>query len=369
MYRDPVPRFPKQLWFAAAMAVALIALVAAIRAGAVPEGSGDGPRVLPGSTRAEGTRIERPELPRISLAGVVSAVRTRVAPTPTPGPTSAISPTPSPSPTLPLPTLRPTATPAYTPTPPPRVDHYWLHRPIGPDGTDEISYYYPYASRADGSYPIHTGVEFVNRLGTPVLAAGDGTTVVAGTDDIQVYGARSRFYGQLVILELDQRLYDRPVFVLYGHLSEIHVQVGQRVESGEVVGLVGATGIAEGPHVHMEVRYGENDYRATTNPLLWLPPFDGYGTLAGRVTLPDGSPAVEARLLLFRSGSTVPVRDVVTYPDRLVNSDPAWGETFCTGELEAGEYFLQVTRGTRTYVEEFTIRSGQTTWVEVLMEP
>ena len=369
MYRDPVPRFPKQLWFAAAMAVALIALVAAIRAGAVPEGSGDGPRVLPGSTRAEGTRIERPELPRISLAGVVSAVRTRVAPTPTPGPTSAISPTPSPSPTLPLPTLRPTATPAYTPTPPPRVDHYWLHRPIGPDGTDEISYYYPYASRADGSYPIHTGVEFVNRLGTPVLAAGDGTTVVAGTDDIQVYGARSRFYGQLVILELDQRLYDRPVFVLYGHLSEIHVQVGQRVESGEVVGLVGATGIAEGPHVHMEVRYGENDYRATTNPLLWLPPFAGYGTLAGRVTLPDGSPAVEARLLLFRSGSTVPVRDVVTYPDRLVNSDPAWGETFCTGELEAGEYFLQVTRGTRTYVEEFTIRSGQTTWVEVLMEP
>jgi murein DD-endopeptidase MepM/ murein hydrolase activator NlpD len=363
VYRDPVPRFPRQLWFAVAMAVALVALVAAIRTGALPEASADGPRILP-----DGTRLERVELPRISVAGIVAAVRTRVAPTPTPGPTSAVSPTPSPSPTLPLPTLRPTATLAWTPTPPLRADHYWLHRPIGPEGTDEISYYYPYASRADGSYPIHTGVEFVNPLGTEVLAAGDGTIVVAGTDDVQVYGARTKFYGQLIILELDQRLYDRPIYVLYGHLSEIGVHEGQRVQRGEVIGRVGATGIAEGPHLHLEVRYGQNDYRATVNPLLWLPPFDGYGTLAGRVTLPDGSPVVEARLLLFRSGSTIPVRDMVTYPDRLVNSDPAWGETFCTGELEAGAYFLQITRGMRTYVQEFTIHAGQTTWVELQLE-
>jgi len=363
LYREPVPRFPKQMWFAAAMAVVLIAMVAAIRAGAVPAGSGES------TTSVEGTRVPGVELPPISLAGVVSAVRTRLAPTPTPGATSAVSPSPTPSPTLPLPTLRPTATSAFTPTPPPRTDHYWLRRPIGPDGTDEISYYYPYASRGDGSYPIHTGVEFVNPLGTPVLAVGDGTVVVAGSDEVQVYGARAGFYGRLIILELDRRLYDRPVYVLYGHLSEIHVQVGQRVSGGETIGLVGAAGVAEGPHLHFEVRYGQNDYRATVNPLLWLPPFDGYGTLAGRVILPDGRPAVETRLLLFRSGSTVPVRDVVTYPDRLVNADPAWGETFCTGELEAGDWYLQVTRAGRTYVQEFTIRSGETTWVEVQVNP
>jgi murein DD-endopeptidase MepM/ murein hydrolase activator NlpD len=100
-------------------------------------------------------------------------------------------------------------------------------RHIGPDGTNEISYYHPYASRGDGSYPIHTGVEFVNPYGTPVLAAGDGTVVVAGSDDIQVYGARADFYGQLIILELGRRLYDRPVYVLYGHLSEIRVHAGE----------------------------------------------------------------------------------------------------------------------------------------------
>jgi hypothetical protein len=157
--------------------------------------------------------------------------------------------------------------------------------------------------------------------------------------------------------------------VLYGHLSEIQVNVGQRVRAGDVIGLVGATGIAEGPHLHMEVRYGENDYRATVNPLLWLPPFEGHGTLAGRVTLPDGSPVVEARLLLFRVGSTVPVREVVTYPDRLVNPDPAWGENLATGDLRAGEWYLQMTRFGRTYVEPFTIHSGQTTWVEIQVNP
>jgi len=356
LYRDPVPRVPKQVWFVVAMALALLGLMAAIRAGAVPESSGEGPR------------LEGPELPRISLAGVVSAVRTRVAPPATPTATPEITTTPTPTPTLALPTLRPSPTPATTPTPPPHRDHYWSRRPIAPGGMDEISYYYPYASRGDGSYPIHTGVELVNPIGTEVLAVADGTVVVAGSDDTQVYGARSAFYGQLVIVELAEQLYGRPVYVLHGHLSDILVHVGQRVQAGDVIALVGSSGIAEGPHLHLEVRYGQNDYRATVNPVLWLPPFEGYGTLAGRVTLPSGHAATEARLLLFRMGSTIPVREVVTYPDRMVNADPAWGESFATGELEAGEWYAQITRAGRTYVESFTITSGRTTWLEIRVD-
>ena len=94
----------------------------------------------------------------------------------------------------------------------------------------------------------------MNPMGTPILATASGTIVVAGDDLHQVYGARDNFYGLLVIEELDRRLDGNPIYVLYGHLSRVKVQVGQKVKTGEVIGLVGMSGVAEGPHLHMEVR-------------------------------------------------------------------------------------------------------------------
>jgi len=224
-----------------------------------------------------------------------------------------------------------------------------------------VAHFYPYASRGDGTYPIHHGVEFVNPMDTPILATAAGTVIVAGDDLRQVYGARTDFYGQLVITELDHTFQGKPLYVLYGHLSEVLVDVGQRVKTGHVLGLVGMTGVAEGPHLHMEVRYGENDYGSTVNPELWVRPHDGHGTLAGLLLSPDGQPVAEAKIMLYQAGTTgKPFRELSSYPDREVNSDPAWQENFVGGDLKAGRWRVEVYKNARLYTETFTIEAGAT---------
>lgn len=274
---------------------------------------------------------------------------------PSPRPTSTLSATA---------TAAPSATPTSTKTTP--EDHYWLERPISPEGYDSVARFYPYASRADGTYPIHHGVEFVNPMGTPILATAPGTILVAGDDLTQVYGARTDFYGLLIVEQLERRFEGEPVYVLYGHLSEIKVREGEPVGTGDVIGLVGATGVAEGPHLHMEVRVGGNDYGATVNPELWVRPHEGHGTLAGLLLSPEGEPVIEAKIILSRVAAPGEVAvEIITYPDKEVNPDPAWGENFAIGDLEAGEWLIEVYRNQRLYTETVTIKAGATTWLRL----
>jgi murein DD-endopeptidase MepM/ murein hydrolase activator NlpD len=101
--------------------------------------------------------------------------------------------------------------------------HLRLVKPIGPDaeGDRVPGGYFPYGSTGGGRYHLHHGVDYMNPVGTPVLAAAAGKVVVAGNDLETVYGAKPDFYGNLVIQELDQRFNGEPVYVLYGHLSEV----------------------------------------------------------------------------------------------------------------------------------------------------
>lgn len=89
-------------------------------------------------------------------------------------------------------------------------------------------------------YGFHSGVDLVAASGTPVKAAAPGRVSWAGPRD---------GWGLLVTLANAAG-----VRTMYAHLSSIDVQLGEHVADGAVLGLVGATGDATGPHLHFEVR-------------------------------------------------------------------------------------------------------------------
>ena len=86
----------------------------------------------------------------------------------------------------------------------------------------------------------HEGTDYAASTGTPVMSAGEGVVIRAG---------RAGGYGNLV--EIRHR---SGVTTRYGHLSRIKTKAGARVSQGQVIGLVGATGLASGPHLHYEFR-------------------------------------------------------------------------------------------------------------------
>lgn len=87
---------------------------------------------------------------------------------------------------------------------------------------------------------MHRGLDIANRPGTPVVAPADGMVVFAGTEG---------GYGKVIVLDHGYGVKTR-----YGHLSEIKVRLGERVQRGQRIGAVGNTGRSTGPHLHYEVR-------------------------------------------------------------------------------------------------------------------
>ena len=364
---DPAPDYPKQIWFVLIMVLVLVGLVLSVALGMAPERRKSAARVAISPTAAavmpqetaSATHTFAPA-PRSSstISPTAQATTTRTS---TATNTGARTSTPAAAPSL-TETSAPSETPSPTETP--AREHFWLESPFSSEYNDRVARFYPYASRLDGTYPIHHGVEYGNETGTPVLATASGMIIVAGNDDDHVYGARDHFYGLVVIQELDRLLEEQPIYVLYGHLSTIDVQVGQTVDVGDALGSVGMTGVAEGPHLHMEIRAGGNDYSATVNPVLWVRPASGHGVLAGRLDGSDGAPITEAKLTLSRSESPDTVeRDIVTYPAREVNADPTWNENYAIGDLEAGSWIVKLYHLGRLYTAEVTIHSGVTSWL------
>jgi murein DD-endopeptidase MepM/ murein hydrolase activator NlpD len=91
-------------------------------------------------------------------------------------------------------------------------------------------------------YRPHHGIDYAAASGTPVSALGDGEILFAG------YRGS---YGKLVIIK-----HRNGYSTYYGHLSRIGKGIARRarVAQGEVIGFVGATGLATGPHLHLEIR-------------------------------------------------------------------------------------------------------------------
>ena len=98
---------------------------------------------------------------------------------------------------------------------------------------------------------MHQGVDFAVPAGTPIMASGDATVASAG---------RAGGYGNMVVLH-----HSASYSTAYGHMSRIAngIKPGVHVRQGDVIGYVGMTGLATGPHLHYEVRV---DDRAI-NPL------------------------------------------------------------------------------------------------------
>ena len=311
--------------------------------------------------------------PTATLTAIPSHTPTPT-PTHTPTPTSTPTMTPTPSQTPP-----PTATATVTTrTPAPPSSHLLLDSPIGVEAGEghRPGSYFPYGATRGGRYHLHHGVDLANEAGTPVLAAAAGTVIVAGNDLETVYGALPDFYGNLVIQELDQRFQDQPVYLVYGHLSEVQVEAGDHLETGDVLGLVGMTGVAIGPHLHLEVRLGANEYEETRNPTLWLKPEPGQGVIAGSVLDAQGQPVPEAPVTFFHADDPNRWwRDTLTYAEIDVKNpgiqfgrDDELGENFALGYVPAGEYLVKAKIGERDYVQPVTVTPGEIAFVLIAAE-
>lgn len=293
-------------------------------------------------------------------------------------PTNTLSPTPVPTstpiasatPTNPADDPNNTPVPTWTPPPPdPSVqiaDHYMLRRPIADGGANWVARTYAYGSNS-GGLQVHHGVDMVNPTGTPILAAADGTVIYAGSDSGVMYGPQNSYYGNLVVIQHNFSSPDgQPVFTLYGHMDRVEVQTGQQVSQGDRIGVVGGTGVAFGPHLHFEVRAGDpGSFSATRNPELWIYPYRGYGTLAGRVTDAAGTVLYSAPLQVKSSELT---RYPTTYADSSVNPDPVFGENFVLGDLPANYYEVSLTENGRVRFRKLIyVYPNRTTWVDIVL--
>lgn len=306
----------------------------------------------------------------------------------TPIPTETVPPTPLPTTETPIPSATSTDLPEITEVvevteeqasgtntveaiAPTYTDHYAFDRPISRNSVDYIDRTYAYGDTQRGRRQVHHGVEFVNPRGTPVLAAGNGTVFYAGDDSLTVFGPEPGYYGNLVVIEHSVFSPEGlPVYTLYAHLDKIDVESGQNIEIGDHVGAIGDSGIAIGPHLHFEVRLGDPyDFYATRNPDLWIFPWPTFGTLAGQLTNTTGEIIYGRSIEITPLDNPTNIRYAYSYADDAVNSSGAWGENFTYGDLPEGAYTVRVTDdGQVLFTETITIRSRQTTWLDIVLD-
>jgi murein DD-endopeptidase MepM/ murein hydrolase activator NlpD len=121
-----------------------------------------------------------------------------------------------------------------------------------------------------GRMRAHKGVDYAAPQGTPIYAAGDGVVQFKGWEN---------GYGNFVLIR-----HNKDISTAYGHMSRFvsTLRKGERVRQGQVIGYVGMTGLATGPHLHYEFRV------------------DGKQRDPLTVTLPKTAPLPGPQLVAFR---------------------------------------------------------------------
>lgn len=135
-----------------------------------------------------------------------------------------------------------TSNPAFLPT-------IWSH--LGKINNEYGFRRNPFGGR---SYEFHAGMDIDGDRGDIVVSPANGTVVKAGWQG---------GYGNMIEIDHGNGLSTR-----YGHLSKIEIQVGDTLQRGQLIGLIGSTGRSTGPHLHYELRLGEK----SINPRRFLPP-------------------------------------------------------------------------------------------------
>lgn len=301
------------------------------------------------------------------------------------------APTPSPSPTN-LPTLAPTATlTPIPPTPTPLISDapircaedyciydqaFFLNSPIDELGMQMADVTYRYGSTSQGASRPHSGIEFQNNDGYPVLAADDGIVVFNGNDKNLHIGKYFFFYGNVIILKHSYPGLSHPIFTLYGHLSKSLVVENQTVKAGEKIAEVGDSGLATGSHLHFEVREGKEDYASITNPELWLKPVRNssgqqLGTLVVHFEPADKFP-LKAQKLILNSIQLADSSKSATYYaetyDKTIPTSQRYEEKAVFGNIEPGEYELNCHVGGVLYRIPVKIEAGKLTLASIKLQ-
>ena len=221
-------------------------------------------------------------------------------------------------------------------------DHFYFARPIAADNVNWPLAEYRYGGIFFDNV-VHTGVDIPDDIGTPILAAGPGKVVWAGwglftesplsTDDP---------YGQAVAIHHDFGYHGQSLYTVYAHMEAVNASLGQWVNTGDVIGYVGETGQTTGPHLHFEVRLGENTFHNTLNPELWLSPPQGWGVLVGRILDEEGEPLRWYLVEVRPEPSGKPLRTVRTYGGGAINPDPYYNENMVLSDLPAGIYKISL---------------------------
>ncbi|TLN14254.1 M23 family metallopeptidase [bacterium] len=301
-----------------------------------------------------------------------------------PGPTSTSTLLPTTAATQ-TPTVEPSPTATLTPTPfSPEgcsrdfcvvAGDFWLQRPISASAQQTVDGSYLYGSSQNGQRIVHSGVEFYNAFGTPVLAAADGRVVYAGNDEDTAFAPWTHFYGNLVILE-HATPHNGTLYSLYAHLSEIDVVQGGTVQAGQVIGKVGMSGSAIGSHLHFEVRTDPLNYSTTRNPLLYLAPLNNangtaLAVLAGQLIDATGQFISTPQLVIEQLDlpeSTAPQRFYIETYAAKIASDPDWQENFVLSDLQPGRYRVSFVYHGRLLEHFITLTAGQLTYLSLQVE-
>ncbi|MEU3355914.1 peptidoglycan DD-metalloendopeptidase family protein [Streptomyces sp. NPDC037389] len=126
------------------------------------------------------------------------------------------------------------------------VDGYQIGQPFGKAGSMWAN--------------THSGQDLVVNSGTSVKAVHAGTVVKAGPNG----GGDGPAYGNAVVIKHADGQYSQ-----YAHMSSVKVSVGQRVMTGQDIGLSGSTGNSSGPHLHFEIRTTP-DYGSAVDPAAFM---------------------------------------------------------------------------------------------------